>query len=64
MRAQFDCRLLYSDTENLLYNVRTAEFYEELARMSASDVSEFDFSNYPNDHYFYSTEKKTGSPQD
>ena len=26
--------------------------------MSASDVSEFDFSNYPNDHYFYSTEKK------
>ena len=54
MRAHFDCRLLYSDTDSLLYKIRSTDFYEELARKPASVVSEFDFSNYPNDHYLYS----------
>ena len=58
MRAHFDCRLLYSDTDSLLYKIRSTDFYEELARKPASVFSEFDFSNYPNDHYLYSTENK------
>ena len=58
MRAHFDCRLLYSDTDSLLYKIRSTDFYEELARKPASVVSEFDFSNYPNNHYLYSSENK------
>ena len=58
MRAHFDCRLLYSDTDSLLNKIRSTDFYEELTRKPASVVSEFDFSNYPNDHYLYSTENK------
>ena len=42
MRAHFDCRLLYSDTDSLLYKIRSTDFYEELARKPASVVSEFD----------------------
>ena len=58
MRAHFYCRLLYSDTNSLLYKIQSTDFYEEFARKPASVVSEFDFSNYPNDHYLYSSEKK------
>ena len=58
MRAHFDFRLLYSDTDSLLYKIRSTDFYEELARKPASIVSEFDFSYYPNNHYLYSPENK------
>ena len=58
MRAHFDCRLLYSDTDSLLYKIWSTDFYEELAKNPASVVREFDFSNYLNDHYLYSTENK------
>ena len=58
MLAHFDFRLLYSDTDSLLYKIRSKDFYEELARKPASVVSEFDFSNYPNDHYLYRSENK------
>ena len=58
MRAHIDCRLLYSDTNSLLYKIRSIDFYEELERKPASVVREFDFSNYPNDHCSYSTENK------
>ena len=58
MRAQFDCRLLYSDTDSLLNKMRIREFYEGFARKPASVVSEFDFSNYLNDHYLYRREDK------
>ena len=58
MRAYFDCRLLYSDPDSLLYKFRSTDFYEQLARKPASVVSEFDFSNYSNDLYLYSSENK------
>ena len=48
MRAH--SRLLYSDTDSLPYKIRSTDLYQELARKPASVVSEFDFSNYPNDH--------------
>ena len=58
MRAHIDFRLLYRDTNSLLYKIRSIVFYEELERKPASVVSEFNFSNYPNDHCSYSTENK------
>ena len=58
MRAPFDCRLLYSDTDCLLYKIRSGEFYEEPARKPVSVASGLDFSNYPNDHCLYSTKNK------
>ena len=42
MRAHFDCRLLYSDTDSSLCKIRSTDFYEELAQKPASVVSEFD----------------------
>ena len=58
LRAHFDCRLLYSDTDSLLYKIQSTDLDEELARKPASVVSKFDFSNYPNVHYLYSSENK------
>ena len=58
MRAHFDCRLLCWETDSLLYKIRSTDFYEELARKPASVVSEFNFSNYLNDHYLNSTENE------
>ena len=34
MRVLFDCRLLHSDTESLLYKTWSRNFYEELARLA------------------------------
>ena len=36
MRAHFDCRSLYSDTDILLSKFQSTDFYEELARKPAS----------------------------
>ena len=58
MRANFDCRLLYSEMDIILIKIRSTDIYEELARKLAYVVSESGFSNYPNDHSFYSTENK------
>ena len=32
MRPNFECRLLYSDTDSLLYSVKCADFYQELSK--------------------------------
>ena len=58
MRGHVGCRLLYSDFDSLLFQIRSRDFYEQLARKSVSVVTEFDFSNYPNDQGLYSTEIK------
>ena len=46
MKPYFSCRLLYSDTDSLLYKNRSYDFYEEIAA-KPNILSEFDFSNYP-----------------
>ena len=54
MCAIFDCCILNGDTDSLLHKIRT-DFDEELARKPVSVFSEFDFFNYPNDHFLYIT---------
>ena len=63
MRAHFDCRLLYSDTDNLLYKIRSIDLYDDLARKPASVVSGSHFSNFLECSLFIQYRKKTGSPQ-
>ena len=53
----FDCSLLYSDTDSLLYEIRGDNFYRKVA----SDTTlkqHFDFSNYPQDHFLFNTDNK------
>ena len=56
MRSSFDCRLLYSDTDTLLYRINCKNLYLELKESNALD--QFDFSNYPKGHELYSEENK------
>ena len=56
MRLSFDCRLLYSDTDSLLYRINCEDLYRELEESNVLD--EFDFSNYPEDHKLYSDKNK------
>ena len=52
----FDCSLLYSDTDSLLYEMRD-EFYKKVV----DDVSlkqHFDFSNYPESHPLFNNDNK------
>jgi hypothetical protein len=47
-------QLLYTDTDSLLYEVNCPNVYKKLKKVS----SFFDFSNYPQDHFLHSLEKK------
>ena len=55
-RSSFDCRLLYSDTDSLLYRINCEDLYRELEESNVLD--QFDFSNYTEDHNLYSEENK------
>ena len=57
MKQNFDCSLLYSDTDSLLYEIRQDDFYKKLANDTLLK-QHFDFSNYPPDHFLYNTENK------
>ena len=49
MKKHFNCKLLYSDTDSFVYEIRSNDFYAELRRKTAlKDL--FDFSNFPSDH--------------
>ena len=56
MRSSFDCRLLYSDTDSLLYRINCEDLYRELEESNVLD--QFDLSNYPEDHKLYMEENK------
>ena len=56
MRSSFDCRLLYSDIDSLLYQINCEDLYRELVESNVLD--QFDFSNYPEDNKLYSEENK------
>ena len=58
MRPNLDCRLLYSDTDSLLYSVQSPDFYKELSEKPQSVLSHFDFSNYPSDHFLFIASNK------
>ena len=57
MKLNFDCSLLYSDTDSLLYEIRGDDFYKKLANDNLLK-QHFDFSNYPLDHFLYNAENK------
>ena len=56
MRSPFDCRLLYSDTDSLLYRINCDDLYRGLEESNVLD--QFDFSNYQADHKLYNEENK------
>ena len=58
MRPNFNCRLLYSDTDSLLYSVQSPDFYKQLSEKPQSVLSHFDFLNYPSDHFLFIASNK------
>ena len=58
MRPNVNCRLLYSDTDRLLYSVQSSDFYMEQSEEPQSVLSRFNFSNYPTDHFFFNANNK------
>ena len=58
MRPNFDCRLLYSDTDSLLFSVQSPDIYKELSEKPHSVLSHFDFANYPSDHFLFNASNK------
>ena len=46
MKKNFDCTLLYSDTDSFVYEIRTDDFYGDL-RKNEQVKTLFDFSNMP-----------------
>ena len=55
-RSSFDCRLLYSVTDSLLYRINCEDFYCELKESNV--LNQFDFSNCPEDQEMHSKENK------
>ena len=58
MRPNFNCHLLYSDTDSLLYSFQSPDFYKQLSEKPQSVRSHFDFSNYPSDHFLFNASNK------
>ena len=57
MKPNFDCRLMYSDTDSLLYEIKGKDFYKELE--TNRDLRQnFDLSNYPLSHNLYNDSQK------
>ena len=48
IRKHFDAKLLFTDTENLTYEIKSEDVYEEFF----SQKHLFDFSKYPKDSKF------------
>ena len=53
MKPNFDCKVLYPDTDSLLYRINTIDVYEDL-RQKIHFLQHFDFSNYPPQHPLFS----------
>ena len=53
MKKNFDCNLLYSDTDSFVYEVRSRDFFAEIQRKKSVN-EQFDFSNFPAEHPLYS----------
>ena len=48
-------KLLYTDTDSLIYEIKTNDIYQDLATFPGDY---FDFSNYPPDHHLFSVKNK------
>ena len=49
MKNHFDCTPFYSDTEPLVFEIRSRDFFVELQKKQ-SVLDQFDFSNFPAEH--------------
>ena len=49
MKPNFDCKVLYSDTDSLLYRINTVDFYEDICQ-KIHILQHFDISNCPPQH--------------
>ena len=49
IKSKFDAKLLFTDTDSLVYEIKTEDVYEDLYQ--GKDL--FDFSDYPLDSTFY-----------
>ena len=52
LKNAFDCQLIYSDTDSLLYEINHVDLYKELAE-NANPRKNFDLSNYQQNHLLY-----------
>ena len=60
LKPNFNCHLLYSDTDSLMYEIKTEKnsyFYEKLYE-KREILDNFDFSNSPSDHFLHNAENK------
>ena len=48
MKHNFDCKLLYSDTDSLVYEVQTQDFIVDTESKQLNEM--LDFSNFPKNH--------------
>ena len=49
IKTKYNANLLFTDTDNLVYEIKTNDFYEDFGR----DKNLFDFSAYPQDSKFF-----------
>ena len=55
IKSKFDAKLLFTDTDSLLYEIETEDVYENFY----GDKNLFDFSDYPlNSKFFHPANKK------
>lgn len=47
-------KLCYSDTDSMIYSVKTDDFYADMV----NDINSYDTSNYPNEHFCFSSVNK------
>ena len=57
MKPNFECQLQYSDTDSLLYQVKSEDLYREISE-KRSILNELDLSNYPKNHPLYDPKNK------
>ena len=49
-----DIRLCFTDTDSLLYEIKTADVFQDMAE----HIDDYDVSDYPKDYYLYNTRHK------
>ena len=59
MRQNFQGRLLYSDTDSIIYRIESNNMYQDIANQSEEVKNEFDFSSYPEDHALHDNNNKS-----
>ena len=56
MKPIFECQLLYSDTDSLLYQVTSEDLYREISE-KRNILNELDLSNYLKNHPIHDPKK-------